>query len=237
MIRLSKLMSQKGICSRREADKYIERGLVEVDGVIIDTLGTKVDPNSKVELLKEAIKERNSLITVMLNKPRDFVSSQPEDGYKSAIDLITYDNFHGEDKPYDLVTLGLAPLGRLDIDSTGLILYSQDGVLAKKIIGENSEIEKEYLVNINGHVDESKIRKLTHGIELDGSLLKRAVVKQVGKSRLSFVLKEGKKRQIRRMCDQVDLKVTRLERVRIGKLKLSGLPEGMWKFIKPEYIV
>ncbi len=237
MIRLSKLMSEKGICSRREADKYIERGLVKVNGKIMSELGVKVDPSVTVELLSEALKERNSLITVMVHKPRDFVSSQPEDGYKSAIELITYENFHGEEKPYDFTTQGLAPLGRLDIDSTGLLLYSQDGVLAKKIIGENSDTEKEYLVNVSGQITDDKIKRLSSGLSLDGSLLKPAIVKKVGKSRLSFILKEGKKRQIRRMCDQVDLKVTRLQRMRIGNLKLSGLPEGKWKFIKSDYVV
>ena len=124
--------------------------------------------------------------------------------------------------------------GRLDIDSQGLLLFTQDGRLAKKLIGENSEIEKEYLVRFNGNLSEAKLKKLRSGLELDGKLLKEASVESINADQLRFVLKEGKKRQIRRMMELVDLQVTGLKRVRIGNLRLSKLPEGKWRFVEPQ---
>lgn len=236
LVRLSKLMSERGLCSRREADVYIEKGLVFVDGVRINQLGTKVHPDCQIELAAKAQESQQSLVTIMLNKPVGYVSAQPEKDYVPAVQLITDENqFQGggprqarlERRFFE----GLAVVGRLDIDSQGLLLFTQDGRLAKKIIGENSEIEKEYLVRYKGEATQDKIQKLRFGLSLDGKPLKRARVDRLNEDQLRFVLKEGKKRQIRRMMELVGLQVTGLKRVRIGQLRLSTLPEGQWRFV------
>lgn len=233
-LRLSKLMAQRGLCSRREADEFISRGLVFVDGVRVDTLGTKVLPEQTVTLAPEAEAQQEGLVTILLNKPIGYVSGQPEKGYKPAIELIIGDN-RAADFPGPLLRRehlsGLAPAGRLDIDSKGLLVFTQDGRLAKRLTGENSQIEKEYLVRVAGELDADGLAQLRHGLSLDGKPLKPARVEWINADQLRFVLTEGRKRQIRRMCDQVGLKVQGLKRVRIGNVKLGKLPEGEWRYL------
>jgi 23S rRNA pseudouridine2604 synthase len=233
-IRLSKLMAQRGICSRREADDYISRGLVFVDGRMIDTLGTKVLPHQTVTLAEVAQNEQQALVTILLNKPIGYVSGQPEKGYNPAVELITADNraaeFDGPEFRKDHIR-GLAPAGRLDIDSKGLIVFTQDGRLAKQLTGEGSRIEKEYLVRVAGELDEAGLAILRHGLALDDKPLLPAVVEWINPNQLRFVLIEGRKRQIRRMCDLVGLTVTGLKRVRIGQIRLGKLPEGHWRYL------
>lgn len=239
LVRLSKLMAARGICSRREADAFIERGLVLVDGVVINQLGTKVSPSVRITLARQARKQQASLVTIILNKPIGYVSAQPEPGYEPAIKLLTPNNQFSE-HPQPLKPeyfKGLAVAGRLDIDSQGLLLFTQDGRLAKQIIGENGKLEKEYLVRVNGDLPEDKLQLLRHGLQLDGKPLKPAKVERINREQLRFVLTEGRKRQIRRMCEAVGLKVLGLKRVRIGKLRLGNLPEGKWRFLEPEEVL
>jgi 23S rRNA pseudouridine2604 synthase len=235
-VRLSKLMARRGVCSRREADAFIEQGLVSVNGVVVDRLGTKVAPDAEIMLAPQAVKKQKELITIILNKPVGYVSAQPEPGYAPAIELITVANQFGKGNkrlmPEHLK--GLAVAGRLDIDSQGLLLFTQDGRLAKKIIGEESRVEKEYIVRVRGSLPDDNLRLLQGGLELDGRPLKPAQVEWINRDQLRFVLREGRKRQIRRMCDLVGLKVVGLKRVRIGKIKLGDLPEGKWRFLGPE---
>jgi 23S rRNA pseudouridine2604 synthase len=238
LIRLSKLMTEKGICSRREADSLIERGLVFVNGERISTLGHKVAPNVRVTLDAEALRSQKNLVTVILNKPVGIVSNLPEKGYQAAIDLITPDRaFLNSHKvlptsfwrQIDSGDKNLAVVGRLDIESQGLLILTQDGRLVKSIIGDASDTEKEYLVRVKGSLSEESLNLLREGIELDGKVLKRAEVEWLNQDQLKFILREGKKRQIRRMCEAVGLTVLGLKRVRIGKLKLGSLPEGFWR--------
>ncbi len=233
-IRLSKLMAQRGICSRREADVFIEQGLVVVDGQVISQLGTKVSPNAEIKLARQASQQQNRLVTIILHKPIGYVSAQPEDNYQPAIKLITRANQFGESrmKLWPEHMKGLAVAGRLDIDSQGLLLFTQDGRIAKKIIGDNGKIEKEYIVRVEGLLPDNKLRLLRHGLELDGKPLKPAKIEWINEDQLRFVLTEGKKRQIRRMCEMVGLRITGLKRVRIGKIKLGHLPEGKWRFLE-----
>ena len=229
-------MAQRGICSRREADEYISRGLVFVDGVKIDTLGTKIFPHQTITLAETARHEQESLVTILLNKPIGYVSGQPEKGYKPAVELITADNraadFEGPDFRKEFLR-GLAPAGRLDIDSKGLLVFTQDGRLARQLTGENSSLEKEYLVRVEGELDDSGLALLRHGLSLDDKPLLPARVEWINPHQLRFVLIEGRKRQIRRMSDQVGIKVTGLKRVRIGRVPLGKLPEGQWRYLQP----
>ncbi len=234
-LRLSKLMSERGICSRREADEYISKGYVFVNGQRVSELGTKVLPDVKITLDTPALQKQNNLVTILLNKPIGYVSSQPEPGYEPAIRLVKDSTqFSNQKKTLQHGDLkDLAVVGRLDIDSQGLLIFTQDGRLAKKLIGENSSVEKEYIVRVQGSLSNEQLALLNFGLELDEEKLKPAKVDWINEDQLRFILKQGKKRQIRRMCELVGLRVTGLKRVRVGKLVLGKLPEGRWRFLDP----
>ena len=236
-VRLSKLMSERGVCSRREADRLIEKGWVLVNGSVIDQLGTRVSPDSHIELAPQAQKAQARKVTILLNKPVGFVSTQPEKDYQEAKVLITPENHdrRGSDLRLERHHMPkLAVVGRLDIDSKGLLVFTQDGRLAKKIIGENSEIEKEYRVWVRGELSPENLERLRHGLCLDGKALKPAKVRWAKPGELRFVLREGKKWQIRRMCELVGLKVLGLQRIRVGKVRLGDLKEGCWRFLRDD---
>lgn len=234
-LRLSKLMAERGMCSRREADEYIERGLVYVNGERIAELGTKVLPNVEITLAKEAQKNQAQRVTVLINKPVGYVSGQAEDGYQPAIVLVKPEYlFDAAAAPHGFRRehlRGLAPAGRLDIDSTGLLVLTQDGRVARQLIDAHSTVDKEYLVRVEGHLSEPGLKLLNHGLSLDGQPLKPAKVSWQNQDQLCFVLREGKKRQIRRMCELVGLHVVGLKRVRIGKVRLGDLPVGQWRYL------
>jgi 23S rRNA pseudouridine2604 synthase len=237
-IRLSKLMSEQGLCSRREADSYIERGWVLVDGEPITELGTRILPTQTITLTAAAREKQQARVTLLLHKPIGFVSGQAENNYKPASTLVIAENHYSGDRsklrfgPQHL--RGLAPAGRLDIDSTGLLILTQDGRIAKQLIGENSRIEKEYLVRVTGKIAKDGLALLQHGLSLDGEALRPAQVSWQNQDQLRFVLRQGKKRQIRRMCEQVGLTVTGLKRVRIGKVMLGDLPVGQWRYLRDD---
>lgn len=224
-------MAQRGMCSRREADRYIEQGLVLVDGKVVDRLGSKISVSQTIELKQAAQKAQAARHTIVLNKPVGYVSNLPEDGYEAATELIQPENHTGGGNP-NLNYKGLAPAGRLDIDSQGLIIFTQDGRIARKLIGADSMIEKEYLIWVNGDISEPTLDLLREGLSLDGKRLKPAGIKKIDDHHIQFTLIEGRKRQIRRMCELVDLKVIRLMRVRIGKVRLENLPVGKWRYLR-----
>ena len=245
--RLSKRMSELGLASRREADEWIEAGWVSVDGELA-TLGQRVGPDAKIEVDPAAREQQAQRVTILLHKPIGYVSGQAEDGYEPASVLVKADTHWGED-PSKIHWApghgrGLAPAGRLDIDSTGLLVLTQDGRIARHLIGEDSDVEKEYLVRVavenadpalhpQQALDPRAIAMLMHGLELDGVQLKPAKVSWANEDQLRFVLREGRKRQIRRMCELVGLKVLGLKRVRIGRIPLGQLPPGQWRYLAP----
>jgi len=232
--RLSKRLSELGLCSRREAEEWIVNGWVRVDGVVVDVLGSRVSRAARIEVDRRAREQQSELVTVILNKPIGYVSGQAEDGYEPATVLIRPENRWSGDgsglsfDPKHL--LGLAPAGRLDIDSTGLMVYTQDGRVAKQLIGGN-DVEKEYLVRVQGALSDDGLARLRHGMTLDGVKLKPARVAWQNEDQLRFGLREGRKRQIRRMCEIVGLKVTGLKRIRTGRVMLGALPVGQWRYL------
>ena len=234
--RLSKRMSELGLCSRREADEWIENGWVRVDGQVVSTLGVRVPRDARIEIDPAAARHQSEQVTILLNKPIGYVSGQAEHGYPPAVVLIKPENRWAEDasptrfKPGHL--RGLAPAGRLDIDSTGLLVFTQDGRVARHLIGDESTVEKEYLVRVEGELSEEGMRLLHHGLELDGVKLRPARVSWQNEHQLRFVLREGRKRQIRRMCELVGLTVTGLKRVRSGGVSLGPLPAGQWRYLQ-----
>jgi 23S rRNA pseudouridine2604 synthase len=218
-------MAERGICSRREADELIERGWVFVDGKRVSELGIRIDPDANITLAPEAKREQAQRVTILLHKPVGYVSGQPEPGYEPAVSLIGADNQFDRDTAqrfHSSNLRNLAPAGRLDIDSTGLLVMTQDGRVARQLIGEEGQLSDDDLALLN------------HGLELDGRQLRPAQVEWINDDQLRFVLREGRKRQIRRMCELVGLKVVGLKRVRIGRVKLGDLPLGEWRYLRED---
>ncbi len=248
-VRLNKRMADLGLCSRREADDWIARGWVRVNGLPA-VMGQPVAANARIEVAREAEQQQRQQVTILINKPVGYVSGQAEDGHEPAVVLVQPENRWRECNSrmrwgHEQLR-GLAPAGRLDIDSIGLLVLTQDGRVARQLIGEDSDMEKEYLVrvtyngergaenvNVQAAFPPGKLALLCHGLSLDGQLLRPAQVSWQNPEQLRFVLKEGKKRQIRRMCEQVGLFVTGLKRVRIGRVNLGHLPIGQWRYLAP----
>lgn len=232
--RVNRWLAQSGVCSRREAEGLIAQGLVSIDGEAVTDAGRKIQPGQTLVLADRAQASLEGALTVLLHKPIGVVSAHPEAGQTPAVRLLTRQALVGESPVIPDRDSRLAPVGRLDMDSRGLLILSEDGVVAKAVIGPDSELDKEYRVRVTGQVNERALRMLRHGLQLDGRQLKRAIVTETGPQRLRFVLKEGRNRQIRRMCEMVGLTVVDLLRVRIGPLRLGDLPEGRWRVITPE---
>ena len=272
-LRLNKRMAELGLASRREADEWIGKGWVKVNGVVA-TMGMQVKPDVKIEITKQAQGQQANQVTVLINKPLGLVSGQAEDGHEPAITLVQPQNRWAEDNArfffHGSQLKSLVPAGRLDIDSTGLLVLTQDGRVARQLIGEDSLMEKEYLVRVvyTGHANSAaansaaatyggkptqlsriddddpvstdvqsvfpkdKLQLLRHGLSLDGQALQKAQVEWQNPEQLRFVLVEGKKRQIRRMCELVGLKVVGLKRVRVGRVMLGNLPVGQWRYLQ-----
>ncbi|PQA76583.1 pseudouridine synthase [Rhodoferax sp. TS-BS-61-7] len=273
-VRLNKRMAELGMASRREADEWIGKGWVKVNGKVAE-MGMQVLPGVRIEIDKQAQGQQANQVTILLNKPIGLVSGQAEDGHEPAITLIQPQNRWAEDNArfffHGSQLKSLVPAGRLDIDSTGLLVMTQDGRVARQLIGEDSVMEKEYLVRVvytgvansaaanspaatyGGKVQQlsriddddpvssdvqsvfppEKLRLLRHGLRLDDQALKPAQVEWQNPEQLRFVLTEGKKRQIRRMCELVGLRVVGLKRVRVGKVMLGNLPVGQWRYLQP----
>ena len=249
-VRLNKRMAELGLCSRREADAWIDQGWVRVNGQVAE-MGMQVGSTDRITVEREAQAQQEQQVTVLLHKPMGYVSGQAEDGHEPAMVLFqarnqwTGDTTRIRFSPAQFK--GLAPAGRLDIDSVGLLVMTQDGRVARQLIGEDADMEKEYLVrvtcagpqgdvavNVQAHFPEAQMQRLRHGLSLDGKALKPAQVEWQNPEQLRFVLKEGKKRQIRRMCEQVGLKVVGLKRIRMGRIHLGALPVGQWRYLGPK---
>ncbi len=249
-VRLNKRMAELGMCSRREADAWIEQGWVKVNGQVAE-MGMQVGSTDRITVEREAQVQQEQQVTVLMHKPMGYVSGQAEDGHEPAMVLFQARNQWSGDTTQIRFSpaqfKGLAPAGRLDIDSVGLLVLTQDGRVARQLIGEDSGMEKEYLVrvtcagpqgdiavNVQAHFPAAQMQRLRHGLSLDGKPLKPAQVEWQNPEQLRFVLQEGKKRQIRRMCEQVGLKVVGLKRIRMGRIHLGALPVGQWRYLGPK---
>ncbi|MET4683107.1 pseudouridine synthase [Brevundimonas faecalis] len=232
-VRINKWLGQTGVCSRREAEALIAAGMVSIDGESVTDAGRKIEPGQTLTLNDKAEAALASGVTILIHKPLGYVSGQPEPDKIPAVRLLTEAARVGEGAVPD-EDASLPPIGRLDEDSRGLLLLSSDGVVAKAVIGPQSHLDKEYLVRVAGDVTEKKLALLRRGLMLDGRVLKYAKVSRMEQNRLRFILTEGRNRQIRRMCEMVDLEVTDLLRIRVGPIRLDNLPEGRWRMITAE---
>ena len=232
-VRINKWLGQSGVCSRREAESLIADGLVSIDGEVVRDAGRKIEKGQTLTLNQGGEEALSSGMTLMIHKPVGYVSGQPEPGKIPAVRLLAFKN-RADEGPIPRRDESLPPIGRLDEDSRGLLMVSTDGVVAKAVIGPESDLDKEYLVRVEGQITQAKLDKLCHGLELDGRKLRPAKVTLIRGQDLKFILREGRKRQIRRMCELVGLEVIDLFRTRIGPIKLDGLKEGQWRHITPE---
>ena len=232
-VRINKWLGQTGVCSRREAEALIAAGMVTIDGESVTDAGRKIEPGQTLTLNDRGEAALASGVTILIHKPLGYVSGQPEPDKIPAVRLLTAENLIGEGVP-PAEDASLPPIGRLDEDSRGLLMLSSDGVVAKAVIGPQSRLDKEYLVRFEGDVSEKKLALLRRGLMLDGRILKYARVSRMDQNRLRIILTEGRNRQIRRMCEMVEMEVTDLLRIRVGPIHLNNLPEGKWRMITPE---
>jgi 23S rRNA pseudouridine2605 synthase/23S rRNA pseudouridine2604 synthase len=218
-MRLQKFLSRAGICSRRKGEEYIKAGWVKVNGKIVTELGVKVDPErDAVEVDSDAIRSDSAPIYIALNKPRGYVSSCHQQNEKIVLDLLD-------------ISERVYPVGRLDKDSTGLLLLTNDGQLHHRISHPSFNHEKEYEVTVAKPLPEGALRKLAKGLPMMGTRTRAARVERISARRFRIVLQEGKNRQIRRMVRKVGNQVTHLKRIRIANIKLGNLPSGRWRHL------
>ena len=230
--RLQKVLAHAGIASRRACEKIIEQGRVTINGQVITELGTKVDPQRDVITVdgKRLSKQAEKLVYILLNKPAGVLSAAKDEqrGRKTVIDLVD-------------VAERVYPVGRLDLNSEGLILLTNDGDLAEKLMHPRYHVEKEYQVLVKGHPStETLIQWRRGGIEVDGKPTAPAIVERLNVEGENFwlkiILKEGRKRQIREVAKTLRHPVIRLERVRMGPIKLGKLRSGHWRYLTPDEI-
>lgn len=223
--RLNKFLAECGVASRRGADQIIACGRVKVNGKVVTELGTKVNIYNDTIMVDDIIcKQNKKCVVIMFNKPKGCVTTtNDEKGRKTIYDYI------------DISSPRLFPIGRLDYDSEGLLLLTNDGELANKITHPSFEITKTYLVKVNGEMPEHKLAQLRKGVMVDGSLTKRSKVKLLeysnGISRLEVTISEGRNRQVRKMFEAVEREVIFLKRVAIGELRLGGLSRGGYRYL------
>ncbi len=225
-VRLNKFIADQGIASRREADRLIASGLVKINGKLVTKMGIKVNPKTdKVEVDEKLANVNRKSVYIALNKPKGYVCTvkATKQDPRIVLDLI--------DIPEKIY-----PVGRLDKETTGLLLLTNDGTLVNRIIHPSSESEKEYEVTFSKLIPEGALNKLRDGVKLSGNKTLPTLVKKIGPAKIRIILKEGKNRQVRRICQKVGYEVKTLKRVRIRDLKLGSLPLGRWRNLTPEEV-
>jgi len=226
-------MANRGLCSRREAERLIAAGQVSVDGVVVREQGCKASPDAVIEISPDTSSTLGGRLTVILHKPVGIVSTQPQADQVPAWKLIGNDTVQGRIDSETLASIARKPerfsvAGRLDRASRGLLVLTEDGRVAKRLISGH-EVEKTYLVRVAEVVRDEQLRKLRGSMTLDGEPLLPMRAERVSANSIRFVLVEGRKHQIRRVCRRVGLNVTDLLREAVGPFRLEGLPEGRWR--------
>jgi 23S rRNA pseudouridine2605 synthase/23S rRNA pseudouridine2604 synthase len=219
-MRLQKYLSTAGVCSRRKGEKLIVAGKVAVNGEVVVELGTKIDPDQdQVEVDGKLVRPSHSLVYIALNKPKDYVTSCSHPGQKVVVDLVD-------------ISERIYPVGRLDKDSTGLLLLTNDGRIHHRLSHPSFDHEKEYDVTVARPIPDGALKKMSDGLPLMGTKTRPARITRISPRRFRIVLQEGKNRQIRRMVRKVGNEVTRLQRKRFASVKLGNLPPGKWRYLE-----
>jgi 23S rRNA pseudouridine2605 synthase/23S rRNA pseudouridine2604 synthase len=218
-MRLQKYISRAGYCSRRHAEKLIEQGKVTVNGEVVSQLGSKVDPETdEVVVEGNPVAIEKELVYIALNKPAGYVTSCDHPGRRIVMDLVD-------------VPQRVYPVGRLDKDSTGLLLLTNDGKLHLRLTHPSFDHEKEYLVEVAQPIPAGALKALEKGLKILGTKTRPARVEILSPTRFKIVLKEGRNRQIRRMVRKVGNRVVELKRIRVANIRLGNLPEGKWRHL------
>lgn len=221
-VRLNKYISQSGICSRREADEYIENRKVKINGKVAET-GAVVNPGDRVTLHGNVIEPRaeEKMFVIALNKPVGIVSTTEDSERSNIVDFVNH-------------PVRIFPIGRLDKDSQGLIFLTNNGDIVNKILRAGNNHEKEYLVTVNRPITEEFILKMSQGVPILGLVTKKCKMEMVSTNVFRITLIQGLNRQIRRMCEYFNYEVTKLERVRIMNVSLKGIGVGDWRELNEE---
>ncbi len=222
LLRLNKYISESGICSRREADKFIEAGDVYINGILA-TIGTKVTSNDTVVVDGKVIKPKSNKVYIALNKPIGITCTTETHVKGNIIDFVGYHE-------------RIFPIGRLDKPSEGLIFLTNDGNMVNKILRAGNNHEKEYIVSVDKPITREFINAMENGIPILGTITKKCKVRKLGKCTFNIILTQGLNRQIRRMCEYLGFKVTSLKRIRIMNVSLNNLPTGKWRYLNSEEI-
>ena len=217
-IRLNKFLSDAGVCSRREADRLAEQGLITVDGETA-VVGMKIHPDAQVKVRGKRIKKEEEKVLLAFHKPAGVVCTAEKREKNNVIDYLNY-------------PLRIYPVGRLDKDSTGLLLLTNDGELVNKIMRAGNYHEKEYIVRVNRPLTEEFCRKMASGVPILDTVTRTCQVEPVDEMTFRIVLTQGLNRQIRRMCETLGYRVIALKRVRIMNIKLGDLKEGAWRRVE-----
>ena len=230
-VRLQKYLAECGIASRRKCEEYIKQRKVEINGIIITELGTKVNPEKdKIKFEGKEVSKNNKLVYILLNKPIGYVT--------------TSDEQFGREKVLDLVKIKerIVPVGRLDMYTSGALILTNDGDFVYKVTHPKHEITKTYTVTIKGIIKTDEVDKLRKGVDIDGYITKPAKVKilktdtEKNISRLEIIIHEGKNRQVRRMCESIGKRVIALHRSKIGNISVKDIELGKWKYLKNEEV-
>ncbi len=225
LIRLNKYIAECGVCSRRKADELIENGKVKVNKVLVTNLGVQIDElNDSIEVNDRVIHKEEKKVYIMLNKPEGYITTNSEQfGRKATSDLIKED-------------IRVFPIGRLDRDTEGLLLFTNDGKFANYMMHPSHMIKKTYIVTTDSNITSEKINKLKNGVDIGGYITKEAEVRKYSSNKLEIIISEGKNRQVRKMCKAVGINVKKLERVKIGEIGLGSLKLGEYRYLKPSEI-
>ena len=227
--RLQKYMARCGVASRRKCEEIILSGRVLVNGIKITELGTKISPgNDIIEIDGKKILPEEEKVYIILNKPEGYITSvSDEKGRKTVLELIN-------------VNERIFPIGRLDYNTSGLLLLTNDGEIYNKVIHPRVEVKKTYIAKVNGVFTESEMKKFRSGVDIGDYITAPANIKMLSSNKntckVEIKIHEGKNRQIRRMCDKFNHKVLELKRVKLGKLTLNSLKKGEWRYLTKEEI-
>lgn len=226
MIRINKYIANCGVCSRRKADQLILNGKVKINGVIIRDLGISIDENiDKVSVDGKDLSLEDKNVYIMMNKPVGYVTTNNEQlGRKCTTDLI-HENVR------------VFPIGRLDMDSEGLLLFTNDGYFSNSLMHPKNKVKKVYIAKLNRKITDDKIEQLKKGVDIGDYVTMPADVKRITSNVIEITISEGKNRQIRRMCEAVGLRVLKLKRIKIGNLEIGQLPVGKYRYLTRKELI
>lgn len=216
-MRINRFISEKGVCSRREADKLIEQGRITINGQVAQ-IGSQVSPGDEIKVDGKPIKKKDVTIYIALNKPPGIICTTDTDIRDNIIDFMSY-------------PVRIFPIGRLDRESEGLILLTNDGDIVNKILRAGNNHEKEYIVTVDKPITGAFVRGMSEGVRILGTITKKCRIEQLSRFTFKIILTQGLNRQIRRMCEVFGYQVTRLMRIRIMNVKLDEMPSGAWRYL------